>query len=92
MTPYEKLKSIAKTKPYLKPDITYEILNKLVMRISGDESPMQLQIERNKVIQRSLSKIERKSCNRIIIKIAFFKSIYQVIKIAFVFRHINRLK
>ena len=57
MTPYEKLKSIAKTKPYLKPDITYEILNKLVMRISGDESPMQLQIERNKVIQRSLSKI-----------------------------------
>jgi hypothetical protein len=49
MTPYEKLKSLAGTGRYLKLVITFEILDELAMRISDNESVIQLRTERNKL-------------------------------------------
>jgi hypothetical protein len=49
MTPYDKLKSLAGTGQYLKPGITFEILDELAMRISDNESVIQLRTERNKL-------------------------------------------
>ncbi|MFT5505163.1 MAG: hypothetical protein ACI8XC_002882 [Gammaproteobacteria bacterium] len=49
MTPYDKLKSLAEAVQYLKPGITYEILDELAMRISDNESVIQLRDERNKL-------------------------------------------
>jgi hypothetical protein len=48
MTSYVKLKSMAEAVRYLKPSITFEILDELAMRISDNESATQLQTERNK--------------------------------------------
>jgi hypothetical protein len=49
MTPYDKLKSLAEAVQYLKPDITFEILDELAMRISDNASGTQLRTERNKL-------------------------------------------
>ena len=49
MTPYDKLKSLSEAEQYLKPDITFEILDELAMRISDNESATQLRTERNKL-------------------------------------------
>jgi hypothetical protein len=49
MTPYDKLKSLAEAVQYLKPDITFEILDELAMRISDSESATQLRTERYKL-------------------------------------------
>ena len=49
MTPYDKLKSISEAEQYLKPSITFEILDELAMRISDNESAIQLRTERTKL-------------------------------------------
>jgi hypothetical protein len=49
MTPYDKLKSLAEAGQYLKPGITFEILDELAMRISDNKSATQLRTERNKL-------------------------------------------
>lgn len=49
MTPYDKLKSLAKAEHYIKPGITFKILDELAMRISDNESAIQLRTERNKL-------------------------------------------
>ena len=49
MTPYDKLKSISEAKQYLKSGITFEILDELAMRISDNESAIQLRTERSKL-------------------------------------------
>jgi hypothetical protein len=36
MTPYDKLKAIENTKNYLKPDITFEILDKVALNQTDD--------------------------------------------------------
>ena len=46
MTPYDKLKSLADSELYLKPGITFEILDELAMRISDNESTIQLRTEK----------------------------------------------
>jgi hypothetical protein len=38
MTPYNKLKTITTAEQHLKPDITFEILDELAMRIRDNES------------------------------------------------------
>ena len=42
MTPYDKLKSIDNAKNYLKPDITFEILDKVAFGQTDDEAAEQL--------------------------------------------------
>jgi hypothetical protein len=49
MTPYDKLKTITEVEQYLKPDITFKMLDELAMRISDNESAIQLKTERNKL-------------------------------------------
>jgi hypothetical protein len=49
MTPYDKLKSLPEVVQYLKPGITLEILDELAMRVSDNESAIQLRTERNKL-------------------------------------------
>jgi hypothetical protein len=49
MTPYDKFKSLVKAEQYLKPGITFKILDELAMRISDNESAIQLRAERNKL-------------------------------------------
>ena len=49
LTPYDKLKSLTEAGQYLKPGITFEILDELAMRISDNESAIQLRAERNKL-------------------------------------------
>ena len=49
MTPYDKLKSISEAEQHLKPGITFEILDELAMRISDNESAIQLRTERSKL-------------------------------------------
>ena len=53
MTPFDKLKSLAGTGQYLKLGITFEILDELAMRISVNESVIQLRAERNKLFNLS---------------------------------------
>jgi hypothetical protein len=47
VTPYVKLKLLAEAVQYLKPGITFEILNELAMRISDIEFAIQLRTEWN---------------------------------------------
>jgi hypothetical protein len=49
MTPYDKLKPLADSERYLRPSVTFEILDKLAMRISGNELVTQLRTDRNKL-------------------------------------------
>jgi hypothetical protein len=46
MTPYDKLKSLAEAEPYLKPDITFEILDEIAVRIRDNVSAIQLRTEK----------------------------------------------
>lgn len=43
MTPYDKLKSLSEAKEYLKPDINFEIFNKVAYQISDNQAADQLQ-------------------------------------------------
>ena len=49
MTPYDKLKSIENVKNYLKPDITFEVLDKVALSQNDDQMAEQLQKERSKL-------------------------------------------
>jgi len=51
MTPYDKLKSIKKAKSYLKPDITFELLDKIALSQTDDQAAEQLQKERSKLFK-----------------------------------------
>jgi transposase InsO family protein len=51
MTPYDKLKSIGNAKNYLKPDITFEILDKVAFSQNDDQAAEQLQKERSKLFK-----------------------------------------
>ncbi len=49
MTPYEKLKSLPDAKKYLKPGITFEILDAIAMKMSDNQAAELLQEERKKL-------------------------------------------
>lgn len=49
MTPYDKLKSIDNAKIYLKPDISFEILDKIALNQTDDQAAELLQKERSKL-------------------------------------------
>jgi transposase InsO family protein len=51
MTPYDRLKSIAHAEVYLKPGITFEILDKLALNQTDDQAAEQLQKERAKLFK-----------------------------------------
>jgi hypothetical protein len=51
MTPYDKLKSIENAINYLKPDITFEILDKVALSQNDDQTAEQLQKERSKLFK-----------------------------------------
>lgn len=51
MTPYDKLKSIENAANYLKPGITFEILDKEATRQNDDQTAEQLQQERAKLFK-----------------------------------------
>ena len=51
MTPYDKLKSLPKAKDYLKPDVSFEILDKLAHQISDNQAADQLQKARQKLFK-----------------------------------------
>ena len=51
MTPYDKLKSIEHAEVYLKPDITFEILDKAALSQTDDQAAEQLQKERSKLFK-----------------------------------------
>ncbi|MDQ7072913.1 MAG: hypothetical protein Q9N32_04700 [Gammaproteobacteria bacterium] len=51
MTPYQKLKSLPNAKNYLKPGVTFEILDKLSMEMSDNEAAEKLQKERRKLFK-----------------------------------------
>ncbi len=46
MTPFDKLKSLPNAEKYLKPDVTFEILEKVVMEMTDTEAAKLLQNER----------------------------------------------
>jgi transposase InsO family protein len=54
MTPYDKLKSLPNTKDYLKPGVSFEILDKLAHEISDNQAADQLQKARQKLFRRTL--------------------------------------
>ncbi|MBT5825367.1 MAG: hypothetical protein HOH69_04160 [Gammaproteobacteria bacterium] len=49
MTPYEKLKSLPDAIQYLKPEITFQILDEFALKISDNDSARLLQKERLKL-------------------------------------------
>ena len=51
MTPYDKFKSIENAKNYLKPDVTFEILDKTALNQTDDQAAEQLQKERSKLFK-----------------------------------------
>lgn len=51
MTPYDKLKSIENGKHYLKPGVTFEILDTVALSQTDDQSAEQLQKERSKLFK-----------------------------------------
>jgi transposase InsO family protein len=51
MTPYDKLKSLEDAFSYLKPDITFEILDKVALGQNDDQAAEQLQKERAKLFK-----------------------------------------
>ena len=51
MTPYDKLKSIENAIHYLKPDITFELLDKVALSQNDDKAAEQLQKERSKLFK-----------------------------------------
>ena len=51
MTPYDKLKSLPNAKEYLKPDTSFEILDKIAHQISDNQAADQLQKARRKLFK-----------------------------------------
>jgi transposase InsO family protein len=51
MTPYDKLKSLENAQNYLKPGITFEILDKFALSQTDDQAAEQLQKERSKLFK-----------------------------------------
>jgi len=51
MTPYDKLKSLPNAKDYLKPGVSFEILDKLAHQISDNQAADQLQKARRKLFK-----------------------------------------
>ncbi|MGI9295492.1 MAG: integrase catalytic domain-containing protein [Pseudomonadales bacterium] len=51
MTPYEKLKSLPEAEKYLKPEITFEILDAIACQISDNEAADQLQQARQQLFK-----------------------------------------
>ncbi len=51
MTPYDKLKSLPNAKEYLKPGVSFEILDKIAYQISDNEAADQLQRARRKLFK-----------------------------------------
>ncbi len=49
MTPYDKLKSLTHAEQYLKPEISFEILDEYAMKISDNEAASELQKARKKL-------------------------------------------
>ena len=45
----KKLKSLTESERYLKPEMTFEILDEVAMRISDNQAAKQLRTERNKL-------------------------------------------
>lgn len=51
MTPYEKLKSLPEAKNYLKPGITFDMLDNIAYQISDNDAADQLQLARHKLFK-----------------------------------------
>jgi hypothetical protein len=51
MTPYDKFKSLSNAKDYLKPGISFEILDTLAYQISDNQAADQLQKARRKLLK-----------------------------------------
>jgi len=51
MTPYDKLKAIDNARIYLKPDITFEILDKVALNQTDDQAAEQLQKGHSKLFK-----------------------------------------
>ncbi len=51
MTPYDKLKSLANAKDYLKPGINFEILDQVAHQLSDNQAAEQLQKARRKLFK-----------------------------------------
>ena len=51
MTPYDKFKSLPDSKDYLKPGVSFEILDKLAHKISDNQAADQLQKARLKLFK-----------------------------------------
>lgn len=51
ITLYDKLKPVANAKTYLKPDIAFEVLDKVAIRQTDDQAAEQLQKERSKLFK-----------------------------------------
>jgi hypothetical protein len=51
MTPYDKLKSIENAENYLKPNVTFEILDKVANGQPDDQAAEQLQKERTQLFK-----------------------------------------
>ena len=49
MTPYDKLKSLPNAKQYLKPEMTFDILDAIAMNISDNQAAEQRQAARKKL-------------------------------------------
>jgi len=49
MTPYNKLKSLTNAEQYLKPEVSFEILDKCTMKISDNKAASKLQSARKKL-------------------------------------------
>lgn len=49
MTPYKKLKSLPHSSQYLKPEISFQILDEFALKMSDNESAQLLQNERQKL-------------------------------------------
>ena len=51
MTPYEKLKSLSDSEQYLKPTLTFEILDTVAYEITDNQSAKQLQKARKQLFK-----------------------------------------
>ena len=49
MAPYEKLKALPESEKYLKPDVSFAILDKIAMEMSDNQAAKNLQDERSKI-------------------------------------------
>ncbi len=49
MTPYDKLKSLTSAEQYLKPEVSFEILDEYALKISDNKAASELQKARKKL-------------------------------------------